>query len=94
MTDNNGFDSVETGVTAAIDSKADIVVICSSDEEYATLAPEIFMALNKSFIVVVAGNPPCLEDLMKAGIEHFIHLKSDVPEKLKYFNLKLGITAP
>ena len=91
VTDNNGFDSIDDGVKAALDSRADIVVVCSSDDEYATLVPEIFRNLNKNCIVVVAGNPSCSEVLKKEGIEHFIHLKSDVPEKLKQLNLKLGI---
>lgn len=91
VTDNNGFDSVEAGISAAIDTKADIVVICSSDEEYATAAPEIYNNLKDKCIVVVAGNPACAEDLKAAGMEHFIHLKSDVPETLRQFSLKLGI---
>src|ERR1035437_9438987 len=37
--DNQGFDTVEEAVKSAIDSKADIVVICSSDEEYSLFAP-------------------------------------------------------
>ena len=33
--DNNGFNTVEEGVKAAMEAHADIIVICSSDEEYA-----------------------------------------------------------
>ncbi|HEX2968711.1 MAG TPA: methylmalonyl-CoA mutase family protein [Bacteroidales bacterium] len=91
VTDNNGFDSIDAGVKAAIESAADIAVICSSDEEYATLAPLIYKNLKDHFIVVVAGNPACLDDLKVAGLEYFIHMKSDVTEILKHFNLKLGI---
>ena len=39
--DNNGFKTVEEGAKACMDNKADIVVICSSDDEYATIAPEV-----------------------------------------------------
>ena len=39
--DNNGFDTAAEGVKAALEAKADIIVICSSDDEYATVAPEI-----------------------------------------------------
>jgi methylmalonyl-CoA mutase len=39
IVDNTGFSSIEDGVRAAMEAKADIVVLCSSDEEYATLAP-------------------------------------------------------
>ena len=31
--DNLGFETVEKGVDAALDAKADIVVLCSSDDE-------------------------------------------------------------
>ena len=89
--DNNGFDSVDAGVDAAISSKADIVVICSSDEEYAIYAPEIFKNLKNRSIVVIAGNPACAYQLRSAGIGNFIHMKSDVPETLRYYNIKLGI---
>ena len=37
--DNLGFKTVEEGVDAALEAKADIVVICSSDDEYATSRP-------------------------------------------------------
>lgn len=36
--DNLGFKTVEEGVDAALEAKADIVVICSSDDEYAEYA--------------------------------------------------------
>lgn len=91
ITDNNGFDSVESGISAAIEAEPDIVVICSSDEEYATAAPEIYSNLKERCIVVIAGNPSCSDELKAAGIEHFIHLKSDVPGTLAHFSTKLGM---
>lgn len=89
--DSNGFENAAEGADAAIRSKADIVVLCSSDDEYATIAPEIHRILNGKVILVIAGNPPCGEDLKKLGIESFIHLKSNVPEMLKQFGAALGI---
>lgn len=91
VTEPSGFETAEEGISSAIDSRADIVVICSSDEEYATMAPVVYNNLKGSCIVVVAGNPACSEELKKEGIEYFIHLRSDVPATLKYFNSKLGI---
>ena len=38
VVDNLGFETVEAGVEAAMAAKADIVVICSSDDEYAEYA--------------------------------------------------------
>jgi len=89
--DNLGFSSVEEGVKAALDAKAEIVVLCSSDDEYATLAPEAYKLLKDKTIFVVAGAPACMEDLKKEGIENFISVKSNVLETLKAFNTKLGL---
>ena len=89
--DNNGFASVAEGVSAAIEARADIIIICSSDDEYATLAKEAFAAIAGKAVFVVAGNPPCTDDLKAAGVEHFISIRSNVLETLQMFNRILGI---
>ncbi|HEX2920772.1 MAG TPA: methylmalonyl-CoA mutase family protein [Bacteroidales bacterium] len=89
--DNNGFDTTREGIDAAHASKADIVVVCSSDEEYIVHAPEVFKSLKNKTIVVIAGNPACSDELRASGIEYFIHIKSDIPETLRMINKKLGI---
>ena len=89
--DNLGFPTVEEGIEAAIKANADIVVLCSSDEEYAEYAIPAFKALNNRAMFVVAGAPECMEDLKKEGIENFIHVKVNQLETLKEFNAKLGI---
>ncbi len=87
--DNLGFDTVQQGIDVAIEKKADIVVLCSSDDEYATYAPEAFKALDGRAEFVVAGNPACADDLKAAGIDQFIHVRSNVLDTLKAFNAKL-----
>ena len=89
--DNLGFSTVEEGVAAAKAAGADIIVLCSSDDEYAELAIPAFQAVGGEQIFVVAGAPACMEDLQKAGIENFIHVRVNVLETLKGFNNKLGI---
>ena len=89
--DNLGFDTVEAGIDAALEAKADIVVLCSSDDEYATLAPEAYKYLNGRALFVVAGAPACTEDLKAIGITEFIHVRSNVLDTLKSFNAKLSI---
>ena len=89
--DNLGFQTVEEGIEAAMKANADIVVLCSSDEEYAEYAIPAFKALNNRAMFVVAGAPECMEDLKKEGIENFIHVKVNQLETLKEFNAKLGI---
>ena len=89
--DNLGFKTVEEGVDAALEAKADIVVICSSDDEYAEYAIPAFKYLNGRAMFVVAGAPACSDDLKAAGIENFINVKSNQLETLKVYNSKLGI---
>ena len=89
--DNLGFKTVEEGVDAALEAKADIVVICSSDDEYAEYAIPAFQYLNGRAMFVVAGAPACSEVLKAAGIENFIHVKSNQLETLRAYNAKLGI---
>ena len=89
--DNLGFKTVEEGVDAALKANADIVVLCSSDDEYAEYAIPAFKYLDNRAMFVVAGAPACMEDLKAAGIENFIHVKCNVLETLKEYNNKLGI---
>ena len=89
--DNLGFKTVEEGVDAALKANADIVVICSSDDEYAEYAIPAFKYLNGRAMFVVAGAPACMDDLKAAGIENFIHVRCNVLETLKEYNQKLGI---
>ncbi len=88
--DNNGFKTVEEGVAAARAKDADIVVVCSSDEEYAEVAPKVAELLNNE-IMVVAGNPACKPELEEKGISNFIHIKSNILEELREYQEKLGI---
>ena len=84
--DNLGFDTVQEGVDAALEKGADVIVLCSSDDEYATLAPEAFKYLDGRAIFVVAGAPACMEELQAAGINDFIHVRCNVLETLQSFN--------
>lgn len=87
--DNLGFPSVEEGIEAAMKVQADIVVICSSDEEYAEYAIPAFQELKGRAMFIVAGAPACMEDLKAAGIENFIHVRCNVLETLREYNKKL-----
>lgn len=89
--DNLGFETVEEGVDAALKAGADIVVLCSSDDEYATYAIPAYQYLAGRAMFIVAGAPACMEELKAAGIENFVHVKCNVLETLKEYNAKLGI---
>ena len=89
VVDNLGFASVEEGINAALEAKADIVVLCSSDDEYAEYAIPAFKALDGRAMFIVAGAPACMDELKAAGIENFIHVRVNVLETLKEYNQKL-----
>lgn len=87
--DNLGFPSVEEGVKAAINAQADIIVLCSSDDEYAEYAIPAFQEVNGRALFIVAGAPACMDELKAAGIENFIHVRCNVLETLREYNKKL-----
>lgn len=90
--DNLGFKTVEEGIKAAKESKPDIVVLCSSDEEYGDIAKEVFEYLKDDTIIVLAGYPKnILEDLNEIGLSNFIHIKSNVLEELTRYQREVGI---
>jgi methylmalonyl-CoA mutase len=89
--DNLGFETVEAGVKAARQAGADIIVVCSSDDEYATFAPQAYALTQGKEILVVAGAPACAEELKAQGITNFINVRSNVLETLQGFNTQLGI---
>ncbi|MBD5309111.1 MAG: methylmalonyl-CoA mutase small subunit [Bacteroides sp.] len=87
--DNIGFNTVKEGIDAAIEKGADVVVLCSSDDEYAQYAPEAFKELDGRAMFVVAGAPACMDELKAQGIEEFIHVRVNVLDTLVKFNAKL-----
>jgi methylmalonyl-CoA mutase len=93
--DNPGFLTVDEGVNAALASGSEIVVICSSDEEYSQIAPEITEKLKASHpetLVIVAGFPEkIVESLKNAGVDDFIHTRSNLLEVLSKYQQILGI---
>ena len=94
---NIGFDTPQEGVKAALENNADIVVICSSDDEYPNVAPLISTELKKAnakIKVMIAGNPKDhIKELEQAGVDDFIHVRSNALETLKKYQEILGIRA-
>jgi methylmalonyl-CoA mutase len=95
--DNTGFATSEDAVKAALDSRAEIIVICGADEDYPEFAPAIAKGLkenNSDLIVLVAGYPKDItEQLKAAGVDDFVHLRTNMLEFLQQMQIKLGITA-
>ena len=89
--DNTYFKSIEEGAKAALESKAQIVVVCASDDDYAEAAPKVKELLGGKAILVVAGAPTCAPELEAQGITNFINVKSNVLETLKFYLKEMGI---
>ena len=89
--DNTYFKSIEEGAKAALESKAQIVVVCASDDDYAEAAPKVKERLGGKAILVVAGAPACAPELEAQGITNFINVKSNVLETLKFYLKEMGI---
>ncbi|MDD6723097.1 MAG: methylmalonyl-CoA mutase small subunit [Bacteroidales bacterium] len=87
--DNNGFKTVEEGIDAALAQDANVIVLCSSDDEYAEYAPAAFKYLNGRAEFVVAGAPACMDDLKAQGINDFVHVRVNVLDTLRDFNKRL-----
>jgi len=91
--DSSGYNDLFEGINEAVKSKAPVVVICSSDEEYATISPVIAKGIKEKrpdTVIVVAGYPKdSIEILQDQGIDDFIHMRSNVTETLKKYNAKL-----
>ncbi len=89
--DNTYFKSIEEGAKAALESTAQIVVVCASDDDYAEAAPKVKELLGGKAILVVAGAPACAPELEAQGITNFINVKSNVLETLKFYLKEMGI---
>jgi methylmalonyl-CoA mutase len=95
ISDNPGFATIQEGVEACLLATPDIVVICSSDEEYPELVPIICKSIkinSKPPRIVLAGYPKeHIEQFRTDGVDEFIHIKSNVLEMLMKFQEMLGI---
>lgn len=94
--DEKPFDSVDEGIKTMAKHNPEIVVICSSDEEYATLGIEAAKKIkeqDKHAIVVIAGNPKDIIDRLKeAGVDDFIHVRTNILESLQKYNTHYSIS--
>ena len=74
---------------------ADIVVICSSDDDYVASAADFareFKAAANGKTLVLAGYPAdIVDDLKAAGVDDFIHVRVNALDALNGYQEKLGI---
>jgi methylmalonyl-CoA mutase len=91
-----GFDDVDAAVDAAVDSGAPIVVICSTDQDYPELVPDLTRKIKErraEAVVVLAGKPaPEHEDAYRqAGLDAAIHIGADALAILTDMQKRSGI---
>ncbi len=77
----NGFATADEAVKSAIESKAQAVVICSTDDTYPELVPQLVKGIkekSKSTAVILAGYPKDqIDEHRKSGVDDFIYLGAD-----------------
>ncbi len=95
INDPIGFESLDDTIAEIKNNRPDVVVLCSSDEEYEQLVPEFCGRLSKldqKPLAALAGYPEeDVEQYKKAGIDEFIYTGSNVLETLRRLHEKLGI---
>lgn len=93
---NNGFATIEEAVQAAVESKADVTVICSTDDTYPELVPPLAGLLKAKcpdMLLLLAGMPAAehKDAYVEAGVDDFIHVRSNCYEMLCNIQKKKGV---
>lgn len=93
---NNGFPTVEEAAQAAIEAPAQVIVICSSDPTYPELVPPLARLIKQGkpeATVYLAGAPAAeyKDAYLEAGVDDFIHVKSNCLEMLTAIQQKEGL---
>jgi methylmalonyl-CoA mutase len=93
----NGFDTAKAAVDAAVESGTKVVVICSTDDTYPELVPQLVPALKAAIPgvqVVLAGYPADQIEAHKAsGVDEFIHVRANLLQVLGGLQKKIGVQA-
>ena len=86
--------ALEAAETSA-NSQADVVVICSSDEDYnesAVAFVKAFRALNNTKVLLLAGAPSNIDELTEAGLDGVVNMRSDVISTIASIQKKIQQT--
>tara|TARA_R110002096_G_scaffold161174_1_gene327679 strand:+ start:14075 stop:15892 length:1818 start_codon:yes stop_codon:yes gene_type:complete len=87
------YDTAKQAAETSAASDSDVVIICSSDQDYEESAltfVETFRAINTDKVLLLAGNPVDIMDaLTQAGLDGCIHLKSDVVQVISSVQKKV-----
>ncbi|MEW9668802.1 methylmalonyl-CoA mutase family protein [Ammoniphilus sp. 3BR4] len=94
---SQGFAETEDAVQAAAASGALVTIICSSDEAYPDIVPTLSKQLKEKcpgMTVMVAGQPAAerMDQFKQAGVDDFIHIRSNCYEMLFQLQQQKGIS--
>lgn len=82
----NGFATTDEAIKSALESIAQAVVICSTDDTYPELVPQLVKGIkekSKDIAVILAGYPKDqIEEHKKSGVDDFIYLGADAHKVL------------
>jgi methylmalonyl-CoA mutase len=92
---NSGFGTTDEAAQAAVNSGADVCVICSTDDTYPEIVPALAKAVkdkNAKIQVILAGmpNPDFKDSYFAAGLDDAIHIRSNCLETLRQINARKG----
>jgi len=84
--------TAEAAAKVAAEAGADVVVLCSSDDEYLPMAKALIAKLGARVPVIVAGSPASADQLKADGVAEFINVRSNALEVLSTWQKRLGVT--
>ncbi|MFB3844204.1 MAG: methylmalonyl-CoA mutase family protein [Candidatus Cloacimonadaceae bacterium] len=92
---NDGFATVQDAVDAVLKAKVKAVCICSTDDTYPELVPQLISQIRSKqseMIFILAGYPPDMVETYKTqGVNCFIHLKANAYETLTEIANLMGV---
>ena len=95
VANNVGFSSVGEAAEAALLSKAQAVCICSTDDNYPELVPQLISqirAKQPGLIFILAGYPQEFVETYKSeGIDIFIHIRANALDTLTELANRMGV---
>ncbi len=93
---NDGFPTTDEAAQAAADSKADVVVICSTDATYPELVPPLAKRVKELMPGVklfLAGAPAkdMVDTYLESGVDDFVHVKANCYQILTDLQARKGM---
>ncbi|RPE00026.1 hypothetical protein EGM88_01830 [Aureibaculum marinum] len=89
------YESAQEAAETSAKSESNVVVICSSDNDYDEYAVDFiktFRTINSDKVLLLAGNPKNIDELSAAGLDGCLHIKSDVIDTISSIQDKVKKT--